>query len=1030
MTFARPFAYNPGTPIPGTEQVGSLAIGTPTSGITNNPPFWNGPDEELGYVIAAPVSGNTQPTEIPGVFASLGFYRTSGFSDSDFIDWAQAVSSTYGTPQTFSSATDASVWLTTNGFWNSYVSVTPTPTGTPVAETPTPSVTNTQTPTATSVTPTPTPTSGVSGNFNVTISQVGPDVVWNGSGSFNLVALTFAGTNAVGGGYAANQAIWAIGPSTTQDTYSGVTTFPASFGTGGAPVTSNTGSTFGILPDGFIGRSLYVPTGYTSNTIISGSSTYASQTIAGMGLSGGTYTWSWGSGGNTSTLVMTIENEGVTPTPTETSTNTPTPTNTITPTPSVTNTQTPSVTPTLTQTPTSTDLSTITTYTISGCSSSNVIVADLGPGAFFPGDTFYLDFTGATATECYTIINKINATPTDGGNPISSYPNCADCIDGTTTTYTISGCTTLNVLVADLGPGAFAPGDVFNMTFTGATPSGCYRIVNKIVATPTDTGAPLTFYLNCDDCEASLVTPTPTATPTNTATQTPTETPTNTPTNTETPTNTPSETPTETPTNTPTNTETPTNTATQTPTNTPTNTETPTSTSTETPTNTPTNTETPTPTPIVNCETFTFIGNNATTTSNSAIKDGTTEAWDSAAYSLEPFTGPVYVTFQFSASGNILMGGFSYNPGISFGNMSYGIFTFNAASVGIYENGSQVAVINVGSVVSASDVWKVDYDGTSVKYYRNSTLIYTSTNAVTQPLHVFFPLFTPNEGVVNVCAVGTLSPTPTPTATPTNTSTPTPSVTNTQTSSVTPTLTPTPTRTSSTPTPTPTLTQTPSPTPYTTLAGSLLFNGSNQSLGISPGVTFGAGAFTLEGWFYNTSDFTTRGIIGSPVSSPTGCMNLYFANNTTITSDRNGGGGSFSYTMGSAITTNAWHYLIYNRNADGLTAVYIDGVRCTATSTDTLNYNTATDTIGRFYGGYWPGYWTNMRMTIGTAVYNSTLTTQSTPRGPLTSLANTKYLMLGAVVTTDSSGTQTVTNTNGVTQTSDKPFTPPANPPF
>jgi len=349
----------------------------------------------------------------------------------------------------------------------------------------------------------------------------------------------------------------------------------------------------------------------------------------------------------------------------------------------------------------------------------------------------------------------------------------------------------LNVLVADLGPGAFAAEDIYNMTFTGATPSGCYRIVNKIVATPTDTGAPLNFHLNCDDCEASLVTPTPTETSTNTPT--------------------------------------------------------PSVTNTQTPTVTPTNTQTPTVTPSV-------------------------------------------------------------------------------------------------------------------------------------------------------------SPTTT--------------------------TTPTPTRTSSTPTPTATQTQTPSPTPYETLAGSLLFNGSNQSLGISPGVTFGAGAFTLEGWFYNTSDFTTRGIIGSPVSSPTGCMNLYFANNTTITSDKNGGGGSFSYTMGSAITTNAWHYLIYNRNAGGLTAVYIDGVRCTATSLDTLNYTTATDTIGRYYGGYWPGYWTNMRMTIGTAVYNSNLTTQSTPRGPLTSLANTKYLMLGAVVTTDSSGTQTVTNTNGVTQTSDKPFTPPANPPF
>jgi hypothetical protein len=202
------------------------------------------------------------------------------------------------------------------------------------------------------------------------------------------------------------------------------------------------------------------------------------------------------------------------------------------------------------------------------------------------------------------------------------------------------------------------------------------------------------------------------------------------------------------------------------------------------------------------------------------------------------------------------------------------------------------------------------------------------------------------------------------------------------------------------------------------LTGSLLFNGSNQSLGLNPGVIFGAGAFTLEGWFYNNSSFNNKGIIGSPVTSPVGCMNLYFANDTTITSDRNGGGGSFSYTMGSAITTNAWHYLIYNRNAGGLTAIYIDGVRCNATSSDTLNYNTATDTIGRYYGGYWPGYWTNMRMTVGTAVYNSSLTTQPTPIGPLTSLANTKYLMLGDTVTTDSSGIQTVTNNNGVTQTS------------
>jgi outer membrane biosynthesis protein TonB len=182
-----------------------------------------------------------------------------------------------------------------------------------------------------------------------------------------------------------------------------------------------------------------------------------------------------------------------TPTNTPTNTETPTPTNTITPTntetptntptPSVTNTQTPTntITPTLTQTPTPTDLSAITTYTISGCSSSNVIVADLGPGFIVPGDVNYYTFTGATPSGCYSVIGKINA-------PID------------------------DAITASFG------------------------------------------YGGCNDCEISNITPTPTSTTT--------ETPTNTPTNTETPTETPTPTNTTTPTTTPTpsvtNTETPT----------------------------------------------------------------------------------------------------------------------------------------------------------------------------------------------------------------------------------------------------------------------------------------------------------------------------------------------------------------------------------------------------------------------------------------------------------------------------------------
>lgn len=64
MATATSFAYNPGDPISGTEQVGDLSVGTPTSGFTDSPQYWNGPDQDLGYVIAKSVPSNTQPTPV------------------------------------------------------------------------------------------------------------------------------------------------------------------------------------------------------------------------------------------------------------------------------------------------------------------------------------------------------------------------------------------------------------------------------------------------------------------------------------------------------------------------------------------------------------------------------------------------------------------------------------------------------------------------------------------------------------------------------------------------------------------------------------------------------------------------------------------------------------------------------------------------------------------------------------------------------------------------------------------------------
>jgi len=118
----RPFARNTGAPIAGTEQVGNLAVGIPTAGfMATGLPWWNGPDEELGYVIATQVPANNQPTPVPpSVTASVGFWRSTAKTEASFIDLAQYVSKISGTIQTFLNGNAAKTWLNNNGYWTSW----------------------------------------------------------------------------------------------------------------------------------------------------------------------------------------------------------------------------------------------------------------------------------------------------------------------------------------------------------------------------------------------------------------------------------------------------------------------------------------------------------------------------------------------------------------------------------------------------------------------------------------------------------------------------------------------------------------------------------------------------------------------------------------------------------------------------------------------------------------------------------------------------------------------------------------------
>lgn len=151
MPTVRPFAYNPppNPTISGTIQVGSLAVGYVDVEYSTNygdVTWWEGPDETLGYVICNPVSGGTQPNPA-SIPAYVGFKRSKLLTEPSFIDIANYVAAGRTIP--FTSGDEASIWLTSNGYWNSWIPTTPTPTptsGNPTSTpTPTPTVTPTQT---------------------------------------------------------------------------------------------------------------------------------------------------------------------------------------------------------------------------------------------------------------------------------------------------------------------------------------------------------------------------------------------------------------------------------------------------------------------------------------------------------------------------------------------------------------------------------------------------------------------------------------------------------------------------------------------------------------------------------------------------------------------------------------------------------------------------------------------------------------------------------------------------------------------
>jgi uncharacterized delta-60 repeat protein len=117
MSISRPFAYNPTFQTEGvSEQFGPLSVGfsgQSYDGMPGGLKWWEGPDEELGYVIGTslPSGGVLGPD---GIYGDVTFWRTASLSEPQFITLTNKV-----TGNNFSTVNQCVTWLNANGYWTS-----------------------------------------------------------------------------------------------------------------------------------------------------------------------------------------------------------------------------------------------------------------------------------------------------------------------------------------------------------------------------------------------------------------------------------------------------------------------------------------------------------------------------------------------------------------------------------------------------------------------------------------------------------------------------------------------------------------------------------------------------------------------------------------------------------------------------------------------------------------------------------------------------------------------------------------------
>ena len=168
-------------------------------------------------------------------------------------------------------------------------------------------------------------------------------------------------------------------------------------------------------------------------------------------------------------------------------------------------------------------------------------------------------------------------------------------------------------------------------------------------------------------------------------------------------------------------------------------------------------------------------------------------------------------------------------------------------------------------------------------------------------------------------------------------------------------------------------------------AAAILLNGSSDYLTYpdSTDWEFGAGQYTVECFVYFTS-VADVSFCGHRDNSANGWRFGRFSGAIQLSADNSAGTIGVSWTP----TINTWYHVCADRDAAGVTRVYVDGTMLQkATGTNAMTAHSNTFAVGRNPASavfFFPGYIDEMRITKGAARYASdsgyTVPTAAFPR--------------------------------------------------